>query len=207
MQKCKWLSADRALLLCGKHSHLRTTCVCRHDRSWLQRKSWICGLLICDTVQHCGRTATFRRDMLRQSSGLNWIGQSQSDVMTDGLSGSSSRCRAPSGAHDQILIIGWQLRICRCGAPSLTRGWVSQLSIWLVTGSTTKESEFESRGARNFTSPCPDRLWGPRSLLSNGYWGALFPGREADHSRPTTAEVKKTWVYIRTSNPPYAFMA
>jgi len=25
-------------------------------------------------------------------------------------------------------------------------------------------------------SPCPDRLWGPPSLLSNGYWGwGLFP--------------------------------
>jgi hypothetical protein len=31
------------------------------------------------------------------------------------------------------------------------------------------------------------------------------PGREADHSPPTTGEVKKTWLY--TSTPPYAFMA
>jgi hypothetical protein len=30
------------------------------------------------------------------------------------------------------------------------------------------------------------------------------PGCEADHSPPTSAEVKKTWVY--TSIPPYAFM-
>jgi hypothetical protein len=30
-------------------------------------------------------------------------------------------------------------------------------------------------GARIFFSPCrPARLWGPPSLLSNGYWG-LFP--------------------------------
>jgi hypothetical protein len=29
--------------------------------------------------------------------------------------------------------------------------------------------------------------------------------READHSPPTIAEVKKTWVYISTS--PYVFMA
>jgi hypothetical protein len=40
--------------------------------------------------------------------------------------------------------------------------------------------------------------------------GALFPGvkrqeREADHSSPTSAEVKKIWIY--TSTPPYAFMA
>jgi hypothetical protein len=30
-------------------------------------------------------------------------------------------------------------------------------------------------------------------------------GREADHPPPTSAEVKKAWVY--TSTPPYAFMA
>jgi hypothetical protein len=31
------------------------------------------------------------------------------------------------------------------------------------------------------------------------------PGREADHSPPDSAEVKKLWIY--TSTPPYAFMA
>jgi hypothetical protein len=30
------------------------------------------------------------------------------------------------------------------------------------------------------------------------------PGHEADHSLPTSAEVKKTWIY--TSTPPYVFM-
>jgi hypothetical protein len=41
--------------------------------------------------------------------------------------------------------------------------------------------------------------------------GGSFPrgvkrqGREADHSPPTNAEVKKMWIY--TSTPPYAFMA
>jgi hypothetical protein len=40
-------------------------------------------------------------------------------------------------------------------------------------------------------------VWGPPSLLSNGYPG-LFPqgvkrqGRESDHSPPISAEVKKT---------------
>jgi hypothetical protein len=50
------------------------------------------------------------------------------------------------------------------------------------------------------------------SLPSNGYRG-LFPwgggvkqqGCEADHSPPTSAEVKKTWIY--TFAPPQAFMA
>jgi hypothetical protein len=40
--------------------------------------------------------------------------------------------------------------------------------------------------------------------------GGSSPGvkrhvRETDHSSPTSAEVKKTWMY--TSTPPYAFMA
>jgi hypothetical protein len=35
--------------------------------------------------------------------------------------------------------------------------------------------------------------------------GVKRPGRESDHSPPTTAEVKKMWIY--TSTPPYAFMA
>jgi hypothetical protein len=41
-------------------------------------------------------------------------------------------------------------------------------------------------------------------------WGALSPGvkrprREADHSSPTSADVRNTWIY--TSTPPHAFMA
>jgi hypothetical protein len=65
-------------------------------------------------------------------------------------------------------------------------------------------------GAGIFISPCrPDRLSGPPSLLSNGYGGVLslslmLPGREADHSLPTPAEVKKIWIY--TSTPLYVFM-
>jgi hypothetical protein len=40
-----------------------------------------------------------------------------------------------------------------------------------------------------------DQLWGPPRLLSNGYrlyipMGKERPGRDADHSRPSSAEVK-----------------
>jgi hypothetical protein len=35
--------------------------------------------------------------------------------------------------------------------------------------------------------------------------GIKRPGRETDHSPPTSSEVKKTWVY--TSTFPYVFMA
>jgi hypothetical protein len=66
-------------------------------------------------------------------------------------------------------------------------------------------------GSRIFCSPRrPDGLWGPSNLLSDGYRGLSSPGverpgREADHSPPASAEVKKMWIY--TSTPPYAFMA
>jgi hypothetical protein len=63
--------------------------------------------------------------------------------------------------------------------------------------------------SRIFSSLCrPDRLWGPPNLLSNGCRGALslevkWPVREADHSPPTSAEVKKIWIY--TFIPPLSF--
>jgi hypothetical protein len=66
-------------------------------------------------------------------------------------------------------------------------------------------------GSRIFSSPrSSDRLWGSPNLLSSGLPGALSPGvkqpgREANHSPPASADVKKMW--ISTSTPPYAFMA
>jgi hypothetical protein len=64
-------------------------------------------------------------------------------------------------------------------------------------------------GSRIFSSPCrADRFWGPPSLLSNRYRGSFpgikRPGREANHSPPASAEVKKIWIY--TAVTPYAFM-
>jgi hypothetical protein len=50
-------------------------------------------------------------------------------------------------------------------------------------------------GAKDFScSLCPDRLWGPPSLLYNGYRGPFpggkaRPGRDADHSTPSSAKV------------------
>jgi hypothetical protein len=65
------------------------------------------------------------------------------------------------------------------------------------------------------TSYCQDdRGFGVRVSVESRIFpvgtGGCFPGvkravREADHSPPTSAEVKKMWIY--TSTPPYAFMA
>jgi hypothetical protein len=66
-------------------------------------------------------------------------------------------------------------------------------------------------GLKIITSPHrADRLWGAPNLLSSGYRGALSPGvkregYEADLALPTSAEVKKTWIY--TSTPPHVFTA
>jgi hypothetical protein len=63
---------------------------------------------------------------------------------------------------------------------------------------------------KNFSSPgSPGRVWDPPILLPMGT-GESFPwvkrpGREADHSPPTSADVKEIWLY--TSTPSYAFMA
>jgi hypothetical protein len=47
----------------------------------------------------------------------------------------------------------------------------------------------------------PPIQWVPGAISR----GIKRPGREADHSPPTSAKVKKMWIY--TSPPPYAFMA
>jgi hypothetical protein len=70
---------------------------------------------------------------------------------------------------------------------------------WMIRGSSA------GRGWEFFSStPPPDRHWGPLSLQSNGYkesfLGVKRPGRETDHSSPSSAEVKNAWSY--TSTPP-----
>jgi hypothetical protein len=59
--------------------------------------------------------------------------------------------------------------------------------------------------------PRPDRLWGPAShppiqwVPGTRSLRIKRPGREADHSPASSAEVKNPWSY--TSIPQYAFMA
>jgi hypothetical protein len=72
------------------------------------------------------------------------------------------------------------------GVSSPGKGWVS----FLTTASRT---------ALGPTQPLIQRARGTLSL------GIKRPGREADHSPPSSAEVKNAWSY--TSTPEYAVMA
>jgi hypothetical protein len=56
-----------------------------------------------------------------------------------------------------------------------------------------------SRPALGPTQPTIQKVLGTVSMK------VKRPGYEADHSPPTSAEVKKMWIY--TSTPPYVFMA
>jgi hypothetical protein len=65
----------------------------------------------------------------------------------------------------------------------------------------TTYHDYTERGERFFCSPeMPRPALGPTSHLLNAYWGpfpwgAKWPGREADQSPPSTAQVKNDWSY------------
>jgi hypothetical protein len=62
--------------------------------------------------------------------------------------------------------------------------------------------------SRIFSFPrCPDPVLGPTQPPIQWEPGPLCPkvkqpGRESDHSPSTSAEVKKTWIYISTPHTP-----
>jgi hypothetical protein len=70
-------------------------------------------------------------------------------------------------------------------------------SVGIATGCRLNDPGSISGSAKFFYSPqLPDRLWGPPGLLPNGYRGLFSPDanrqeREADHSPPCSAKVKK----------------
>jgi hypothetical protein len=88
-----------------------------------------------------------------------------------------------------------------------TRSWDSADGI--PTGYGLDDGGFGVRvpvWSRIFFSPrCPDRFWGPLSLISNGYRSWSGRGVKLNTHPPTSVDVKETWIY--TSTPPYAFMA
>jgi hypothetical protein len=91
--------------------------------------------------------------------------------------------------------------------------WSRDSSVSIATRLWAGRSEFDSvpeLGIFSSPPPYPDRSWGPSSFLSNGYRGFFTPRvkrprHEADHSPPSSSEVKNASSY--TSIPRYVFMA
>jgi hypothetical protein len=89
-------------------------------------------------------------------------------------------------------------------------GWRSRYSDWLRAGRPRGWSSSPCR-VKNFLFSTSSRpALGSAQPRIQWVPGALSPGlkrpvREADHSPPDSAKVKKMWIY--TSTLPYAFMA
>jgi hypothetical protein len=74
--------------------------------------------------------------------------------------------RAPSGAHDQILISVWHLLFCRCRAPPLTRGRVCHLYSQHLSQSQNQSQSYVTTDDQSvskswFQAPCgsQDRIF------------------------------------------------
>jgi hypothetical protein len=67
---------------------------------------------------------------------IHSTGQNQNYAETGSQSARLSWCQVPSGIKDQIFITLWQLRVCSCGALSVSRRRVYRLKLLLVFTST-----------------------------------------------------------------------
>ena len=82
-------------------------------------------------------------------------------------------------------------------------------SVGIATGYGLDGPETESRwGGGEIFRTCPDRPWGPPSLLYNGYWvfpgGKERPGRDADPSPPSsTVGHERVELYLYSPYEPY----
>jgi hypothetical protein len=96
-----------------------------------------------------------------------------------------------------------------CSSPKKPR-WHIRYSDWLRAGWHRGQSLSPNRVKNSLLSRSSRPALEPTQAPIQWVLGALSPvvkqpGHEADHSRPTSADIKKMWIY--TSTPPYAFMA
>ena len=87
----------------------------------------------------------------------------------------------------------------KCLSPQYTVGWRPCSSVRIAT--ELRAGNRIPVGGEIFRT-CPDRPWGPPSLLYNGYrvfpGGKKRPGRDADPSPPSSAVVMKRYSYTFT---------
>jgi hypothetical protein len=95
-----------------------------------------CHLSRCHLLSVISQSSTLDCQFSRDSLNSNY--NCLSHIAIDCQSVSKSWCRVPSGAHDQIFIIVWQLLSCLCGSPSLTRGRVCLFYMLLVLSNAVK---------------------------------------------------------------------
>jgi hypothetical protein len=88
---------------------------------------------------------------------------------------------------------------------SKKQGWHSWYSDCLRAGRQKGRSSSPGRANKFFFSKSSRLALGFTQPPFQWVPGVKRHGREADHSPPTSAELKKMWIY--TSTPPYAFMA
>jgi hypothetical protein len=95
------------------------------------------------------------------------------------------------GRPARSVVIMWAKRIRNDVHLKLYR-WATG---WIIGGSSP------GRGWKFFSSPpCPDRLWSPSSQWIPEALSLVVkrPGREAEYSPPSSAEVKNAWSYVYT---------
>jgi hypothetical protein len=115
----------------------------------------------------------------------------------------------PSGAYDQIFITVRQLRVCWCGALSLTRGWVCRLQLLLALTSAVILG-YESRWTRDhiirdFPFRRLLRLAGLRWRyltpgFVNGRWHKKYTVKiTIKHAQTWNLDRKKSWKFYPTT--------
>jgi hypothetical protein len=154
------------------------------------------------SVERTGNTipkGDYRKNLERADRGD--LFQVTTEILTDAWTyGEKQNSKNGAGNPAEIVIIYF---LCEPGCRS-------RYSDCLRTGRQRGRNSRLGR-VKNFHFSTASRpVLGPKQLPIEWVQGAHSsgvkrPGREADHSAPTSANVKKTCIY--TSTPPYAFMA
>jgi hypothetical protein len=108
-------------------------------------------------------------------------------------------CKTLHGVINHVLLLFWHIKLH--SSVGMARSyWLDGrgIGVWVPVGSGIVILHVVQTGSGVHPTSYPMGTGGSFPEVKR-------PAREADHSPPTSAEVKKTWFY--TSTPLYAFMA